>query len=53
MNQDDLKVVWICNECNSVFIFRSDIDDHLDQSSHNNVHKFDLLSYQLTKRLGR
>jgi hypothetical protein len=39
MHPDDLKAVWICYECRTVFIFHSDIDDHKDLTSHKMIEK--------------
>jgi hypothetical protein len=34
MHPDDLKAIWICQECHKVFVFYSDVDDHKDLSGH-------------------
>jgi hypothetical protein len=39
MHPDDLKAIWICHECRTVFIFHSDIDDHKDSTSHELIEK--------------
>jgi hypothetical protein len=39
MHPDDLKAVWICQECHEVFVFHSDVDDHKGLSLHNMIEK--------------
>jgi hypothetical protein len=39
MHPDDLKAIWICHECRTVFLFHSDIDDHKDLSGHKIIEK--------------
>ena len=47
MHPDDLKVVWTCRECESRFIFHTDINDHIQLTGHSKVQKNDLLSGRL------
>jgi hypothetical protein len=47
MHPDDLKVVWTCRECESRFIFHTDINDHIQLTGHSKVQKNDLLSGKL------
>jgi hypothetical protein len=39
MHPDDLKAIWICQECHEVFVFHSDVDDHEGLSLHNMIEK--------------
>jgi hypothetical protein len=39
MHPDDLKAIWICHECRTVFVFHSDIDDHTDLTGHKMIEK--------------
>jgi hypothetical protein len=39
MHQDDLKAIWICHECRTVFLFHSDVDDHNDLTGHRLIEK--------------
>jgi hypothetical protein len=39
MHPDDLKAIWICQECHKVFVFQSDVDDHKGLSLHNMIEK--------------
>jgi hypothetical protein len=39
MHPDDLKAIWICHECRTVFIFYSDVDDHNDLTGHRLIEK--------------
>jgi hypothetical protein len=39
MHPDDLKAIWICQECRMIFIFHSDIEDHKDLTGHKVVQK--------------
>jgi hypothetical protein len=44
MHPDDLKAIWICHECRTVFIFHSDVDDHKQLSSHKMIEKVMMIS---------
>jgi hypothetical protein len=44
MHPDDLKTIWICHECRTVFVFHSDIDDHKDLSGHKLIEKVMMIS---------
>jgi hypothetical protein len=44
MRQDDLKAIWICHECRTVFIFQSDVEDHMDLSGHKTIEKVMMIS---------
>jgi hypothetical protein len=39
MHQDDLKAIWICHECKTLFIFHSDAEDHKYLSGHKMIEK--------------
>jgi hypothetical protein len=39
MHPDDLKTIWICHECRTVFIFHSDVEDHTDLTGHKTIEK--------------
>ncbi len=39
MHPDDLKAIWICQECHKVFVFYSDVDDHKGLSGHKMIEK--------------
>ena len=47
MHPDDLDFMWTCHECNSSFVFHSDVDDHKEKTGHSMISKFDLLSGKL------
>jgi hypothetical protein len=39
MHPDDLNAIWICHECRIVFVFHSDVEDHMDLSGHKLIEK--------------
>jgi hypothetical protein len=39
LHHDDLKVIWLCRECGSSFVFRSDVDDHEENEGHSKISK--------------
>jgi hypothetical protein len=43
MHPDDLKAIWTCHECNNVFVFHSDVDDHKDSTGHKMIIKMALI----------
>jgi hypothetical protein len=44
MHQDDLKAIWICHECKTLFIFHSDAEDHKYLSGHKMIEKMMMIS---------
>jgi hypothetical protein len=44
MHPDDLKAIWICHECRTVFIFHSDVEDHTDLTGHKTIEKAMMIS---------
>jgi hypothetical protein len=44
MHPEDLKTIWFCHECRTVFIFHSDIDDHKDATGHKTIEKLMMIS---------
>ena len=52
MNRDDLKLIWICDQCRMVFVFLSDTEIHCQKSGHNHVSAYDFESGQLLKSKG-
>ena len=45
MHQEDLKVIWFCRECETSFVFGSDVEDHKEKEGHLKISKYDLSSY--------
>jgi hypothetical protein len=43
MHPDDLKAIWICHECRTVFVFHTDIEDHKDLRGHKLIEKMMIL----------
>jgi hypothetical protein len=43
MHPEDLKMIWICQECDSHFIFHADVTDHKEQTGHTKVTKADMV----------
>ena len=41
---DTLNKLWLCRECNVMFLFISDVEDHLRQSRHCQTTEFDLVT---------
>ena len=44
MHPDDLKIIWICQDCDSHFIFYSDVIDHKEQTGHSKLVKNSIMS---------
>jgi hypothetical protein len=44
MHPDDLKAIWICRECRTVFVFHSDVEDHKALRGHNIIEKVMMIS---------
>jgi hypothetical protein len=44
MHPDDLKAIWICRECRTVFVFHSDVEDHKGLRGHNIIEKIMMIS---------
>ena len=52
MHPDDLKAIWICNECRMKFLFHSDIEDHKDSTGHKLTEKNDDHNRSTTRDIG-
>ena len=37
MTMERLDRIYVCTKCNSVFLFRSDVEDHMEMSGHDDV----------------
>jgi hypothetical protein len=44
MHPDDLKAIWICQECKMKYIFHSDIEDHKSSTYHKLIEKRAIIS---------
>jgi hypothetical protein len=42
MHPEDLKNIWLCSNCQTAFAFHSEMVDHLKNSRHKQIKKFDL-----------
>ncbi len=51
MNDKDLNIVWVCNQCNQNFLFYSDVQDHKSSTGHSKIFKFDLLSGRMIDKI--
>ena len=50
MQENDLKVVWICDRCRDIFLFQNDCERHCQKTGHSRLSAFDLDTGQLLKR---
>ncbi len=42
MHPEDLNNIWVCSNCQTAFAFHSDIVDHMKETQHKHIKKFDL-----------
>jgi hypothetical protein len=42
MHPEDLKNIWLCSNCQTAFAFHSEMMDHMKNSRHKQIKKFDL-----------
>jgi hypothetical protein len=47
MDPEDLNVMWTCLVCDSRFIFRTDMNDHVRITGHSRIQKNDIISGKL------
>ncbi len=47
MHDEDLKMIWVCDNCKFDFIFHSDVEMHKHETGHLTMEKFDLSSTQV------
>ena len=40
-DNEDLKTLWICNECGIVLFFNEDGEDHCQQTGHKHLRAYD------------
>ena len=43
MHPEDQKMIWICQECESHFIFHADVCEHRAQTGHTRITKVDMI----------
>jgi hypothetical protein len=48
----DLQKVWVCHQCNALFLFQSDKDDHVVQQKHRHFAVFDLSTGRIQSQSG-
>jgi hypothetical protein len=49
MHSEDLNNIWICLNCQTAFAFHSDITDHMKETRHTHIKKFDLNTGRLAE----
>ena len=42
MHPQDLNNVWVCASCKTAFAFHTDMADHVRETGHKSIKKFDL-----------
>jgi hypothetical protein len=42
MNKDDLRIVWICDDCRAVLVFHDDGEVHCRQTGHQHLTAYDI-----------
>jgi len=42
MHPDDLKTMWLCQECGRRFLYHSDVEDHRRHMNHSKIVLYDL-----------
>jgi hypothetical protein len=47
MNRDDLKVVWICDDCKIVLVFHDDCEVHRQDTGHKHLTAYDIETGQM------
>jgi len=50
MHPNDLNKIWLCNECGSVFIFHSDVENHMQIRNHSAISMRELESGELLSK---
>lgn len=51
MHPDDLKAIWVCHECQTIFLFLSDTDKHKSLTGHEVFEKRGMISLAAEKTL--
>jgi hypothetical protein len=44
LNSPELNSIWCCKDCKTNFIFRSDVQDHIESTGHLYVDEYDMES---------
>jgi hypothetical protein len=52
MNKDDLKVVWICDNCKILLIFYDDCKVHCQKTGHVHLTAYDIETGKMLKNKG-
>ena len=49
---DDLKVIWICDDCRTALLFHEDGIDHCQKTGHRHLTAYDLQTGELLEDKG-
>ena len=49
MHPEDLNNIWVCSNCQTAFAFHSDMMDHIKDTRHKHIKKFDLNTGRLAE----
>jgi hypothetical protein len=44
LKSTELKSIWFCKDCKTTFIFRSDVEEHIDRMGHVYIDEYDMES---------
>jgi hypothetical protein len=50
MRDERLGIAWVCNDCNTVFIFQDDLELHQQRFLHNSISAYDINTGRLLEK---
>jgi len=46
LDDDDLKHIWFCRDCKAQFIFLADVEQHTDETGHEQMTKIQFSEFE-------
>jgi hypothetical protein len=53
LNSRGLNSIWFCKDCKANFLFRSDVEEHIDRTGHLSIHEYDMESGKFLNTIAR
>lgn len=50
--KDDFKIIWICDECRTIFLYHDDSEIHCQRTDHSHLSAFDSETGRLLRNKG-
>lgn len=49
----ELNSIWLCQDCKANFLFRSDVEEHIERTGHLLIHEYEMSSGRFLNTITR